>query len=136
MTHTYTHTPHYDVIIAGAGSVGVPAALALAHAGIRTLVLDGRASPGQGSNKAAIGGVRATHSDPAKIRLNLRTLDILKSWQQVHGDDIEWNTGGYVFVAYREREENILKELLLVQKEYGLNIDWLDRQQMLDLLPD
>jgi len=128
--------PHYDVIIAGAGSIGVPAAFNLAGAGLRTLVLDGRASPGQGSNKAAIGGVRATHSDPAKIRLNLRSLEILKSWHQVYGDDIEWNTGGYVFVAYREREEKILKELLVIQKEYGLNIDWLERQEMLDLLPD
>lgn len=127
---------HYDAIIAGAGSVGVPIAFALANAGIRTLVLDGLASPGQGSNKAAIGGVRATHSDPAKIRLNLRTLDILKSWQQVYGDDIEWSTGGYAFVAYREQEEKTLKELLVVQKEYGLNIDWLDRAQMLELVPD
>jgi sarcosine oxidase, subunit beta len=127
---------NYDVIIIGAGSVGVPAAYSLAGAGLRTLVLDGHPSPGQGSNKAAIGGVRATHSDPAKIRLNMRTLDILKTWQEKHGDDIEWNTGGYVFVAYREREEKILKDLLIVQKQYGLNIDWLDRQQMLELLPD
>lgn len=128
--------PHYDVVIAGAGSIGVPAAFALAGAGIKTLVLDGRASPGQGSNKAAIGGVRATHSDPAKIRLNLRTLEILKSWRETYGDEIEWNTGGYVFVAYREREEQTLKELLIVQKKYGLNIDWLDREAMLEMLPD
>ena len=128
--------PNYDVIIIGAGSVGVPAAFSLAGAGQRTLVLDGRASPGQGSNKAAIGGVRATHSDPAKIRLNLRSLEILSTWQQVHGDDIEWNTGGYVFVAYRAREEQILKELLVIQHGYGLNIRWLDREAMLELLPD
>ena len=126
----------YDVIIIGAGSVGAPAAFALARAGVRTLVLDERPSPGQGSNKAAIGGVRATHSDPAKIRLNLRSLEILTTWKQTYGDDIEWNTGGYVFVAYREREENILKELLVIQKSFGLNIAWLDREAMLDLLPD
>jgi sarcosine oxidase, subunit beta len=126
----------YDAIIIGAGSIGTPAAFALARAGLRTLVLDGRASPGQGSNKAAIGGVRATHSDPAKIRLNLRSLEILSTWRQVYGDDIEWNTGGYVFVAYREREEQILRDLLTVQHGYGLNIDWLDRQAMLNLLPD
>ncbi len=66
----------------------------------------------------------------------MRTLEILKSWQQMYGEDIEWNTGGYVFVAYREREEKILKDLLVIQKQYGLNIDWLDRAQMLDLLPD
>ncbi len=126
----------YDAIIIGAGSVGTPAAFALARAGLRPLVLDGRASPGQGSNKAAIGGVRATHSDPAKIGLNLRSLEILSTWQQVYGDDIEWNTGGYVFVAYREREEQILRDLLTIQHGYGLNIDWLDRHAMLDLLPD
>jgi sarcosine oxidase subunit beta len=126
----------YDAIIIGAGSVGVPAAFNLARAGVRTLVLDERPSPGQGSNKAAIGGVRATHSDPAKIRLNLRSLEILSSWKATYGDDIEWNTGGYVFVAYREREEKTLKELLVIQKSFGLNIDWLDRQAMLELLPD
>ncbi len=126
----------YDAIIIGAGSVGVPAAFNLARAGVRTLVLDERPSPGQGSNKAAIGGVRATHSDPAKIRLNLRSLEILSTWQATYGDDIEWNTGGYVFVAYREREEKILKELLVIQKAFGLNIDWLNREAMLALLPD
>jgi sarcosine oxidase subunit beta len=126
----------YDVIIIGAGSVGVPAAFALARAGVRTLVLDERPSPGQGSNKAAIGGVRATHSDPAKIRLNLRSLEILSTWKEIYGDDIEWNTGGYVFVAYREREEQILRELLVIQHPYGLNIDWLDREALLKLLPD
>jgi sarcosine oxidase subunit beta len=126
----------YDVIIIGAGSVGVPAAFNLARAGVRTLVLDERPSPGQGSNKAAIGGVRATHSDPAKIRLNLRSLEILSTWKEVYGDDIEWNTGGYVFVAYREREEQILRDLLVIQHSYGLNINWLDRDAMLELLPD
>jgi sarcosine oxidase, subunit beta len=130
--------PHYDVIIIGAGSIGTPAAFALANAGVRTLVVDAAGSVGQGSNKAAIGGVRATHSDPAKIRLNLRSLEILSTWKEVHGEDIEWHRGGYVYVAYREREEKILKDLLAVQKSYGLNIDWLDREAMLDVdvLPD
>lgn len=127
---------NYDVIIIGAGSIGVPAAFNFAGAGLKTLVLDERSSPGQGSNKAAIGGVRATHSDPAKIRLNLRSLEILTTWQAVYGDDIEWNSGGYVFVAYREQEEKTLKDLLVIQHSYGLNIHWLDREAMLELLPD
>ena len=71
---------NYDAIIIGAGSVGTPAAFSLAEAGLRTLVIDRYASAGQGSNKAAIGGIRATHSDPAKIRLCLRSIDILSTW--------------------------------------------------------
>ncbi len=127
---------HYDVIIVGAGSVGTPTAFSLARAGFRTLVLDSAPSAGQGSNKAAIGGIRATHSDPAKIRLCLRSLEIFSTWKELYGDDIEWVKGGYVFVAYREREEKILRDLLAVQKSYGLNIDWLDRDAMLELVPD
>ncbi|HEY3368394.1 MAG TPA: FAD-binding oxidoreductase [Symbiobacteriaceae bacterium] len=126
----------YDVIILGAGSVGAPAAFALAQAGLKTLVIDTAPSVGQGSNKAAIGGIRATHSDPAKIRLGLRSLEVFSTWQETYGDDIEWFRGGYAFVAYREREEKILKDLLAIQKPYGLNIDWLGSNQMREVIPD
>jgi sarcosine oxidase subunit beta len=127
---------YYDVIIIGAGSVGTPAALSLAEAGVRTLVIDERASVGQASNKAAIGGIRATHSDPAKIRLCLRSIEIFSTWQEKYGDDIEWYRGGYSFVAYREREEKILRDLLVVQKSLGLDINWLDKDDLLDVIPD
>lgn len=128
--------PHYDVIIIGAGSVGTPAAFSLAQAGVRTLVIDERPSVGQGSNKAAIGGIRATHSDPAKIRLSLRSIEIFATWKERYGDEIEWYRGGYSFVAYREREEKILKDLLAVQQSYGLNIHWLDKDALLEVIPD
>ncbi len=126
----------YDVIIIGAGSVGVPTALAMAQAGLKILVLDKFASEGQGSNKSAIGGVRATHSDPTKIRLSKRSLEILSTWKETYGHDIEWTTGGYSFVAYREQEEKTLKDLLRIQRAYELNIDWCDRNELLDVIPD
>lgn len=127
---------NYEVIIIGAGSVGVPAALAMAHAGVNVLVLDQFASQGQGSNKSAIGGIRATHSDPAKIHLCLRTLEIVSTWQETYGHNIEWTTGGYTFVAYRKQEERTLKNLLEVQHSYGLNIDWYDKDDFLKIVPD
>jgi sarcosine oxidase, subunit beta len=126
----------YDVIIIGAGSVGVPTALSMARAGVRVLVLEKAASVGQGSNKKAIGGVRATHSDPAKIRLCLRSIEIFSTWKETYGDDIEWYKGGYAFVAYRDQEARTLKDLLATQKSLGLNIDWMDRKQLLEVIPD
>ncbi|MHB8054257.1 MAG: NAD(P)/FAD-dependent oxidoreductase [Candidatus Aminicenantales bacterium] len=126
----------YDVIIIGAGSIGTPAALAMAENRLRVLVLDRMPSVGQGSNKGAIGGIRATHSDPAKIRVCLRSLEIFSTWKAKRGDDIEWRKGGYLFVAYRDQEEKALKELLVTQKAFGLNIDWLDKSAILDLVPD
>jgi len=125
----------YDVIIIGAGSVGVPGAWAMARDGLSVLVIDRFASPGQGSNKTAIGGIRATHSDPAKIRLCLRSLEIARTWQEAHGDDIEWTTGGYSFVAYTPREEKILKDLLVIQEQHGLDIDWHEPRELLAIIP-
>jgi len=126
----------YDVIVIGAGSVGTPAALSLSEAGLRTLVLDERPSVGQGSNRRAIGGLRATHSDAAKIRVYLRSLEVFSTWEERYGDKIEWHKGGYSFVAYRKEEEDSLKALLPFQKTHGLRIDWLDRKQLLEAVPD
>ncbi|HDT11447.1 MAG TPA: FAD-binding oxidoreductase, partial [bacterium] len=55
---------NYDFLIIGAGSIGTPLAYYLARKGKKVCVLEKHASAGRGQNKAAIGGVRATHSDP------------------------------------------------------------------------
>ncbi|MFC1588430.1 NAD(P)/FAD-dependent oxidoreductase [Planctomycetota bacterium] len=127
---------NYDVIIIGAGSVGAPGAFYFSEAGFKTLVIDKYASVGQGANKAAIGGIRATHSDAAKIRICLKSIEIFSTWKEKFGDNIEWYTGGYSFAVYREQEEKILKDLLKVQHSYGLNISWLERGQLLEVIPD
>lgn len=123
--------PTYDVIIIGSGSVGIPAAWAMARSGVKVLVIDQLASPGQGANKAAIGGIRATHSEPAKIRICLRSREIASNWHSTYGDDIEWATGGYCFVAYRRPEADIFKGLLETQHAQGLDIEWLEADRLL-----
>ena len=130
-----THHSKYDVIVVGSGSVGVPTAMALGERGIKTLVVDKHASPGQGENKKAIGGIRATHSDPAKILTSLRSLEIFSTWKERHGDEIEWLNGGYTFPVYRESEEKALKGILPIQKRYGLNIDFFGPDKIREVVP-
>ncbi len=125
----------YDVIIVGAGSVGLPLSASLGEIGYRTLVVDKRASPGQGENKHAIGGIRATHSDPAKILTCKRSLEIFSTWNETNGDDIEWMMGGYTFPVYRENEEKALKAILPIQKRYGLNIDFHGPEKIREIVP-
>ena len=125
----------YDIIIAGAGSVGVPTAMALAELGLKPLVIDMHPSPGQGENKHAIGGIRATHSEPAKILTCRRSLEIFSTWQTLHGDNIEWLKGGYVFPLYRPGDEEMLQGLLPLQKKFGLNIDFVGPQTIHKLIP-
>ncbi|MFQ6125533.1 MAG: NAD(P)/FAD-dependent oxidoreductase [Candidatus Heimdallarchaeota archaeon] len=125
----------YDCIIIGAGSIGVPAALAMGQEGLKPLVLETYPSVGQGDNKHAIGGLRATHSHKAKIWICLRSLEIFSTWEESYGDDIDWNQGGYTFVAYTKKHEQLLKDTIQFQKQYGLNIDWVDAEKIQNLIP-
>jgi sarcosine oxidase subunit beta len=125
----------HDVIVVGAGSVGVPVAMSLAEMGVNTLVLDKNPSPGQGENKKAIGGIRATHSDPGKILTCLMSLEVFSTWQERHGDNIEWLKGGYTFPVYRESEEKALKGILPIQRKYGLNIDYVSPERIQEVVP-
>jgi len=125
----------YDVIIAGAGSIGTPTAFYLSKAGFKVLVIEALASPGQASNKHAIGGIRATHSDPSKIYLCSNSIEVFSTWKEVYGDDIDWRSGGYNFVAYNNSIEKTLKSLLDQQRALGLNIKWVEKEENLAIAP-
>jgi sarcosine oxidase subunit beta len=124
-----------DVVVIGAGSVGLPLSNYLARKGLKVRVIDREASPGRGQNKAAIGGMRATHSDPAKIRICLRSLDLIRHMKEEHGIDVNWVQGGYLFPAYDEAKERALRSLLAMQKQFGLHIDWIGPDEVEALVP-
>ncbi|MCF6246384.1 MAG: FAD-binding oxidoreductase [Desulfobacula sp.] len=126
---------NFDVIIIGAGSVGVPTAMALAQNKLDVLVIDALASPGQGQNKKAIGGIRATHSDKGKISTCQRSIEIFSTWEKTHGDNIGWIQNGYSFPAYTDDDANKLKDLMKVQKSFDLDIEWLTSAQYEKLVP-
>ena len=125
----------YDVIIIGAGSIGVPLAMSLAEKKLRTLVIEALPSVRQGQNKCAIGGVRATHSDGSKIKACLRSLNVFSTWHKKHGDDIGWLKGGYLFPVYTESDEAMLRDMLKVQQKFGLNINWISAEEVKKRVP-
>ena len=125
----------YDLIIIGAGSVGVPTALATASDGLKTLVIDSLPSVSQADNKHAIGGIRATHTQKGKIWLCQRSIEIFKNWEENFGDNIWWEQGGYCFVAYTKEHEEMLKSSIHLQKSYGLDINYVNKDEIKNLIP-
>lgn len=125
----------YDVIVIGAGSVGTPLVMSLAERKISALCLDYEASAGQGNNKCAIGGIRATHSEPAKVALALHSIEIFQGWEEKYGESIEWYQGGYTYVAYDEEIAGLLKKMIPTQQEAGLSIDWVGPDKIAELAP-
>lgn len=125
----------FDVAIIGAGSVGLPLSYYLAERGLKVAVIETHSSVGRGQNKAAIGGIRATHSDPAKIGICQLSLDIFRNFEEEYGYDIDWVQGGYMYPVYDEVKEKALKDLLVIQKKYNLNIDWVSPEKIAELAP-
>ena len=125
----------YDLIVIGAGSIGVPVAMEFAKKRQSVLVIDSLASPGQGQDKKAIGGIRATHSDRGKILVCQRSIQIFSHWKELYGDDIQWKSNGYSFPAYTEKDEDMLRDLMKIQQSFGLNIKWLSREEYKELNP-
>lgn len=125
----------FDTVIIGAGSVGLPLSYYLSKKGQKVAVIEKEHSYGRGQNRAAIGGLRATHSDPAKIKICQMSIDILKNMEKDHGFEIDWLEGGYLYPIYEEAKEKALKELLVNQKSYGLDIDWISPEEIRELVP-
>lgn len=125
----------YDLVIVGAGSVGLPLSYYCAKKGLKVCVLEREASWGRGQNRAAIGGIRATHSDPAKIRISRESIAIVSRLREETGIDVEWRSGGYLFVAYDGEREAAFRGLLKTQKAAGLDIDWIAPSRVEELAP-
>ena len=126
----------YDLIIIGSGSVGVPTALEFVRQGQTVLVIDCMPSPGQGQNKKAVGGIRATHSEKGKIRVCQRSIEIFSTWKERYGDEIHWKSIGYSFPVYFEKYERTLKDLMKIQHGFGLNIRWVSAEEYRELNPE
>jgi len=125
----------FDIVIIGAGSIGVPLSYYLAKKGKKVAVLEKHVSNGRGENRCAIGGVRASHSDPAKIKICQISIDIMKNLEKEHGFDVDWISGGYMYPVYDDNKEQALKNLLKIQKSYNLNIDWIEPKKVEELVP-
>lgn len=125
----------YDVVIIGAGSIGVPLSFYLTERGLKVLVLEELASVGRGQNRAAIGGIRATHSDPAKAKICQRTIEITSRMKNEHGLVVDWIAGGYLYPVYDDKNEAVFKKLIEFQKSVGLNINWVEPSVIEKLVP-
>jgi sarcosine oxidase subunit beta len=125
----------YDVVIIGAGSVGVPLSFYLTQRKLKVLVLEELPSVGRGQNRAAIGGIRATHSDAAKTKICQRTIEIISRMKSEHGLDVDWIAGGYLYPVYDDKNETVFKKLIEFQKSVGLHIDWIGPSEIEKLVP-
>jgi sarcosine oxidase subunit beta len=98
-----------DAIIVGGGLHGLSAALHLARAGLRPLVLE-KDYPGRHASGVNAGGVRRLGRDFAEIPLSVAAMRLWHNVEDLVGDDCGFTMCGQVKVAETDAELQVLRD--------------------------
>src|SRR6266446_948189 len=110
-----------DVVVVGAGVIGASVAWHLGRAGVRALVLEREASPGQGSTGRATGGFRAQYGTAINVRLSLLAREKLRRFEAETGVDPGYAPNGYLWLARTEAQMELLRSAQEIQHAVGLH---------------
>ncbi len=126
---------HADAIIIGSGIHGCSAALHLAKAGIKPLVLE-QSYPGRHASGVNAGGVRRLGRHFAEIPLSVESLKLWISIGDLVGSDCGFSRCGQIKVAESEQDMNSLKMRVKQLQSMGYyHEELIDRDRLRELLP-
>ena len=110
-----------QVVIIGAGLVGLSTAYYLAREGFKDIVvLEREATHAQGSSGRSAGGVRLEFSNPSSVRFSQFGLDVFQRFQDEFGISAGFKPCGYLFVTSRPATIEALRGPLAMQHRLGV----------------
>ena len=110
-----------QVVIIGAGLVGLSTAYCLARKGFKdVVVLEREATHAQGSSGRSAGGVRLEFSNPSSVRFSQFGLDVFQRFQDEFGISAGFKPCGYLFVTSRPATIEALRGPLAMQHRLGV----------------
>jgi glycine/D-amino acid oxidase-like deaminating enzyme len=108
-----------DVVVVGAGIVGCATAYHLARRGVRAVVVERGALPGEQSRKNW-GFVRQQGRDPLEIPLVMEANRMWRGLERELGADLEWVQGGNLALAATPERMGRFEAWLPVARRFGL----------------
>jgi len=144
MTFIETSGPNTtaDVVIIGAGVIGLTIARALCHRGVRDVMLIERGRPGAEASWAA-GGILAPQVEVDQqdefFELACASRDLYplfaESLKEETGVDVELDTTGTLSLGFNQRDEEELRSRYEWQTGEGLQVEWLTGDEARRLEP-
>lgn len=128
-------TERADVVIIGGGVIGTSIAYYLAKLGVKKIVLLEKDYLASGSTGRCGGGIRQQWSEPMNVRLAMRSVELFKNFKEDIGMDIEYYEGGYLLLAYNDKEEKLFEKNVAMQQREGLDVSLLSPAQTSKLFP-
>ncbi len=109
-----------DVVIIGAGVIGISTAWFLMKAGISVLVCEKGRVAGEQSTRNW-GWVRQMGRDEAELPIVTKSLDIWEGLASETGEDLGFTREGLLFLADDEKDQQDFEEWMKIAKKYQLD---------------
>ncbi len=124
-----------DIAIIGGGIIGCSIAYNLAKKGCKNVVLFEKNSLASGSTGRSGAGIRQQFGTKMNCILARESIKIFENLSQELDYDIELNQGGYLILAYTEKEVNQFKKNVALQQSLDINARFINVEEAKDIVP-
>jgi sarcosine oxidase subunit beta len=124
-----------DAVVVGGGTIGAWTAWFLKHAGLSRVVLIEAETLGKGASSRAAGMVRAQGGTEIAVRLGMFSREFYLVQQQLLGIDSGFVEQGYFMPCFSDREVEQAHTRIAMQHRLGLDVRWVDSDEMDRLNP-
>jgi glycine/D-amino acid oxidase-like deaminating enzyme len=124
-----------DIVIVGAGTIGGWASVFAREAGVERVVVIDKDLAGSGASSRAAGMVRSQGGSPDTVRLGSWSIGFYRRQTSRYGSDSGFVGRGYVILAVSAADERAARERIAMQRTTGLDVRWVDRDEVRHLIP-
>ncbi|HXN32318.1 MAG TPA: FAD-dependent oxidoreductase, partial [Polyangiaceae bacterium] len=125
-----------EVVVIGAGIMGLSVAYHLAERGITDVMVIDRGYLCGGASGRNGGGVRAQWSSEANVRLMLESIRMCREFAAKMKINVWFRQGGYLFLARTRSSRERLEKSVALQNECGLRTRMLTAAQARRIVPE
>jgi len=113
-------------VIIGGGIIGLSIAYHLGQRKVGKIVLLEKGQLGEGSTSRCVGGIRTQFSTEINILFSLESIKTFNHFEEEFGVNPEFRKIGYLFLATTEQEVKVFKENVILQRRFGIPVEWLE----------
>jgi sarcosine oxidase subunit beta len=125
-----------EIVIVGAGIMGLSIAYHLARVGVTDVVVVDRGYLCGGASGRNGGGIRAQWSSEANVRLMQESIRMCQDFASEFKINVWLRQGGYLFLARSEERRRALEASCQLQRECGLTTRMLSPKEAQKIVPE
>jgi len=124
-----------DVVIIGAGVIGLSIAYHLTKGGCRNVVVVEAEQIGSGATGKCPGGIRQQFSSKINVELSQESSLFFKNFKEETGCDSDFRQKGYLMLATTEDTLQLFRQNIVLQQSLGVNVSLLSPEETRELVP-